>query len=459
MFTEIDKLQYKVAEKGKISSKEKNFNLLAVPFIKKLLFWKAFPCSIQTFILLVLFGFIIMGWGVYTPEGLDQELFAKSNIVCLVIWGIWWPMMIWIVVILGRLWCMICPLEMMSRIGAKIGQLLKIKKLSINRPVKSGYIIVSLYAAIQLLAAGTGLHYVPAYTALFLFSLIAFSMVIGLIFKSGSFCKGFCPIAMTLNAYSRGSMLAVRASSGEKCEECRTKNCMRPTGNRSIFKSDGGCPVNIYPPQLKSNKDCLLCGRCLKSCTSGNMQLLLRLPFSKKDQRQKSVSWALTFFIMMDSGFVLSEICEEWDLTDKIFMAVPQYFLNYFNLKGYSGWIEGLWALFIFPLFLWTLTGLFLKSIGVLKSIIHSWRSFALRAVIITSSLHLMKSLIRFSEWSAFFPYALKGPWEINNPEPLSSSVSFYPEPLFNWFVVLSISITILCFALYFFILEKHIGE
>ncbi|MGE5351424.1 MAG: 4Fe-4S binding protein [Acidobacteriota bacterium] len=456
MFTGIDKLEYKLKKRSKSKLKERKLNLLEVPAVKKMLFWKAFPYSIQITILLFLIGFIVMGWGVYTPAGQDEELFAKSNIVCMVIWGIWWPIMIWTVVIWGRLWCMVCPLEMMSRIGGWIGQLLKIKKLAISKPVKSGFIIVSLYALIQLLASGTGLHFVPAYTALFLVCLITYSMIIGLVFKNGSFCKGFCPIAMTLNAYSRGSMLAVRASSEDKCAECKSKSCIKPAENKSIFNAGGGCPANIYPPQLKSNKDCLLCGRCLKSCKSGNMQLLLRRPFSKTDQRQKRASWALTLFIMMDSGFVISEVCEEWDLTDKIFMAVPQSFLNFFNLQGYSGWIEGIWALLIFPLFLWTFTGVILKSIGVVKSVIHPWRSFALRAVIISSSLHLIKSLIRFSEWSAFFPYALHDPRGIRNTSAFQSGVLSYPQSAFNQFFILAVSIGILCFALYFFIREKH---
>ncbi|MGE5430646.1 MAG: 4Fe-4S binding protein [Syntrophomonadaceae bacterium] len=459
MFTEIEKLEYKTAERSKRSNKENKFNLLDIPVIKKLLLAKAFPYAIQTVILLVLIGFILLGRGVYTPEGQDVELFAKSNIVCMVIWGIWWPLMIWTVVIFGRLWCMICPLELMSRIGGKIGLLLRIKTFSISRPVKAGFIIVGLYALIQLLAAGTGLHYVPAYTALFLTCLITFAMIIGVVFKSGTFCRGFCPIAMTLNAYSRGSMLAVRAGSANKCAECKAKSCIRTSENKSIFKSGGGCPVNLYPPHLKSNKDCVLCGQCIKSCKSSNMQLLIRLPFNKKDRREKRASWAFTLFIMIDSGFVLGEICEQWDFTDKIFMAVPEYFMNYFNFQGYSGWIEGVWTLFIFPLLLWTIMGIFLKSTGGLKSIIHSWRAFAFRAVIIFSSLHLIKSFLRFAEWSAFLPYAVKDPRGINNAKAFSSGALLYPQSVFNPFIILAISIVILCFALYFFLREKHTGN
>lgn len=203
----------------------------------------------------------------------------------------------------------------------------------------------------------------------------------------------------------------------------------------------------------------MLCAQCIKACEPGNMQLLLRHPFSKKDRREKRASWALTIFVMIDSGFVLGEICEQWALTDKLFMTVPQYIMNYFSWQDYSGWGEGIWTLFIFPLVLWAFSGIALKSIGAVKSIMHWWRSFAFRAVIIFSSLHLIKSLLRFTEWSAFLPYALKHAGGINKARAINSGILTSPQSIFNQYAVLVISSGILCFALYFFIREKHLGN
>lgn len=147
------------------------YNLLNIKIIKNLIVWKGFPYSFQALMLLVFISLIFIGWQVYTPENINDKLFAKTNIVTLVIWGIWWPLMVWFAGTMGRVWCMICPLELVSNITERLSQKLGVKHKPLSKWIRSGAIIVFLYALIQLLIAGIHIHRIPA---CFFFSCIIF---------------------------------------------------------------------------------------------------------------------------------------------------------------------------------------------------------------------------------------------------------------------------------------------
>ncbi|MGE5410284.1 MAG: 4Fe-4S binding protein [Clostridiales bacterium] len=455
MFIEIEKTAFKRSDKQIVTHSYK-YDLQRIPAIKKLLLWKAFPYLLQLTIFIVLVGLIIMSWGLYSPDDNNVKLFSQLNIVCLIIWGLWWPLMIWVAVLLGRLWCMVCPLEFISKLSEKLGKLLKINRFKISRAVRSGIVILCLYFFVQLLVAGTDLHHVPAFTAFFLAGLISFAIVIGLFFKEDTFCSGFCPIALTLNTYSRGGMLAIRADSKDKCKTCRERNCATGFRSNKIF-SGKSCPGKIYPALLESNKDCLLCGQCIKNCSSGNMKLFFRFPFSTNDIREKAASWVITLFIMIDSGFVIGELAEQWPTADKAVMAIPELVSEYLGLQTYSAWIEGIWTLLVFPLLLWTIFGLSLKIAGKSGSISDAWRNFALRAVIIFSAGHLIKSLLKVTESLSYITYAIKDPKGLNNLKAISSGVFSKPDHILSPVSTIILCLIIISFAIFFTIREQYI--
>ncbi|MDP4175300.1 MAG: hypothetical protein Q8933_15100 [Bacteroidota bacterium] len=455
MFIEKEKTAFRISDKQDITSTYK-YDLQRIPAIKKLLLWKAFPYSIQLTIFTVLIGFIIMSWGLHSPDDNNAKLFSQLNIVCLIIWGLWWPLMIWAAVLFGRLWCMVCPLEFISKLSEKLGQLLNINRFKISRTVRSGVVILCLYFFVQLLVAGTDLHHVPAFTAFFLAGLISLAIVIGLFFKEDAFCSGFCPIALTLNTYSRGGMLAIRADSKDKCKTCRERSCATGFKSNNIF-SGKSCPAKIYPAALESSKDCLLCGQCIKNCNSENMSLFFRLPFSRNDIREKAASWVITLFIMIDSGFVLGELAEQWPSADKLVMAVPEFVSEYFGLQAFSAWIEGFWTLLVFPLLLWTIFGLSLKIAGKSRSISGAWRNFALRAVIIFSAGHLIKSLLKITESLSYITYAIKDPEGLSNLKAISSGVFSKPDPILSPVSTIILCLIIISFAIFFAIREQYI--
>jgi len=457
----IDKCKFDTTTNSSTSTTTPNilnngYDLLNIKLIKNLIDWKGFPYTFQAIMLLVFIGLIFIGWQVYTPKGINDKLFAKTNIVTLVIWGIWWPLMVWFAVTMGRVWCMICPLELVSNITERLSRKLGFKQSGISKWIRGGAVIVFLYALIQLLVAGINLHRIPAYTSFFLIGLLTLSAFVGFFFKDRAFCTGFCPIGMLLNAYGRGGMIAVRAGSGNTCQGCTGKDCIMAC-NRNKLDSRS-CPSLLNPPKLNSNKDCLVCGQCIKSCEPDNMQLLLRKPFNKKDSREEKASLALTIFIMLVSGFVTSELTTEWKAANDIFIAIPEYVTNLTELHSVTGFIEGFWAIIIFPLLLWTFFGLITILTKDADSITDAWRRLALPLVIIISVGHLTKAVAKLNTWIGYVPNSIPNLKAENNSILLAGNNNQITA-LFSTATVSIIGILLLTIALSYSIRETKIKD
>ena len=175
--------------------------------------WAGFPYAFQAALLAVFVGLAMMSWRVTAPAGVSDKLFAKSNLTQLFVWGLGWPAMVWIAVLLGRAWCAICPLELVANLGERAGRRLGVRQGKLGRRLRSGALIVVLYALLQMLVAGVYLHRVPAYTSVFLWSTLVGAGLVGLLFRDRAFCRGFCPVGTLLNAYGRGGMLVIRPGS------------------------------------------------------------------------------------------------------------------------------------------------------------------------------------------------------------------------------------------------------
>ena len=110
-------------------------NLLRFRPVLALVRWAAFPALLQVVILLIFVGLAILGWGHYTPKGVNAKLYAKTNLVNLTIWGLWWPAIVWVTFLLGRAWCIVCPLELVSTHAEKLGTILGLAR----RPLATGW--------------------------------------------------------------------------------------------------------------------------------------------------------------------------------------------------------------------------------------------------------------------------------------------------------------------------------
>ena len=125
-------------------------NLLRYRPLRRLFGWSGFPYAFQSVMLVVFVCLAIVSWQQFAPAGVADKLFAKTNLAQLLIWGLWWPAMVWVAVLLGRAWCMVCPLELVANVSERLGRACGIRQRVLGKWLRTGSLIVVLYAAIPM---------------------------------------------------------------------------------------------------------------------------------------------------------------------------------------------------------------------------------------------------------------------------------------------------------------------
>lgn len=402
-------------------------NLLHFKPVRALLRWAGFPYVFQGVMLVVLVTLAVLSWQQFAPDGVADSLYAKTNLVQLLIWGLWWPAMVWAAVSLGRAWCSVCPLELVANVSERVSRRIGVPQQVLGKRLRSGAVIVVLYAVIQMLVAGIHLHRVPAYTSFFLFGLVGASAMVGFLFKDRAFCRGFCPVGLLLGTYGRGGMLAVRHDSTEACDDCTSHDCVLACHHTRW--QGRSCPSLLNPARLNSNRDCLICGQCIKACQPDNMQLLLRRPFPVTDAREGLASWPVVLFVMLVSGFVSYEVCTEWPAARAAFLWAPEQTSALLGLQVDNGWLKGVWMLFFYPTILWSFLAGVIRLLGGAQGLPEAARRLALPLVVVIAAGHMAKGLAKFASWGPFLPQALSEPEGTDTSLMISGGSIPSPEP------------------------------
>lgn len=432
-------------------------NLLRLAPIRVVFLSCFFPYVLQAVLLGLFISLAVLGWDLFAPDGIASKQFAKTNLVNLLIWGLWWPAMVWGAVFFGRIWCAICPLELVANATERLGRFTRVPQRTLSRWLQSGVLILVLYTLIQMLVAGAELHRIPAYTSIFLWSLLATAAVIGFLYKDRAFCRGFCPVGLLLSAYGRGSMLAVRPVGPEPCSSCPGKDC-----REGVFRTrldSRSCPSLLNPARLNDNADCLTCGQCMKICPPSNMGLFLRRPFHQSDARQKTASWPITLFIMIVSGFVTYELFSEWKAAQAVYLWVPHTIAEASGLGTYGGWIKGCWMLLVVPLVLWLILGAIVTLFRGDRKLGEAWRRLALPLAVVIAGGHMAKGLAKISSWGGYLPMALSEPRGTETAAAITAGTLDKPASLMPLFWVSVLSLTLLVVLTYFSLRESRLAD
>jgi NAD-dependent dihydropyrimidine dehydrogenase PreA subunit len=111
----------------------------------------------------------------------------------------------------------------------------------------------------------------PQGTAILLLGLLVAGMVMAAVYKGRAFCRYICPIGALCGLYSMTSVTELRSRGTDSCQGC-DKQCFRGDG------SVEGCPLYQYTRTMDTNRNCNLCGQCVKSCPHGAVEWKLRTP-------------------------------------------------------------------------------------------------------------------------------------------------------------------------------------
>ena len=194
---------------------------------------------------------------------------AKSAAIVLT-WGYWEPIFVLSLFFFSRSWCTVCPIGspiyFMSR---RIGLKKKVPQFLRNYGI---YLSAVGIAAIFWAESTWHMYISPRPTGLLLLTVLLMALFISMVFERRTWCRYLCPLGAIAGFFSRCSVIELRSNYHICNKECIKHDCY--VGN----EKEAGCPLLHGPFSLRTNKDCILCGNCVRICPNNSLALNLRIP-------------------------------------------------------------------------------------------------------------------------------------------------------------------------------------
>jgi hypothetical protein len=430
-----------------MASESSNFrwNLLASPSVMRVVRSRLFPYALQLAALAVFVLLVVNGLRTGGPESYDAALtktLRKTNLTTLVVWGLWWPGVILATIALGRVWCTVCPMELVGNLLNRLGRAAGLSRWELPGWIRAGFAALLAYVVLQLLVAGFEVHRAPLYTASILLGLLTLTALAGLLFREPrAFCKGFCPANLLLDVYSRLSMVRLRKSSDRLCAECVSKDCVRADCRDKLDARS--CPSFLRPSDLDEDDACVLCFQCAKICPHDNIGFGVRARHLA-DRIARALPLPIALFVFIDAGFVSHELCEEVRAADRLFHYVPETMAALFGAPGALCWFEALWFLAIFPTIILGIMWLAALATRARYPLGTFMARTALFLVPVSATGHAIKCVFKMNGWSTWLPGALKDPTGLQTAQAIASKTIQAPGLLLPGDIASLMMITVL---------------
>lgn len=377
-------------------------------FNKQLTKWY-FPVILKYVSLLAYIALIISGLMAYSTDAEFLKYLRNTNIGNLIVWSYWWPAIIFLAVFFGRIWCMVCPVEVITTFFAKIG-------LKRKRPqwLLSGWAITIFYIIILLVGIqGFSIHRNPFFMSIYLLVIVGVSIIVGSVYEKNTFCRYVCPVGYLLGLYSRLSVIGWRVKNKNVCDTCKDKSCINKKYQYNLnLKS---CGVDLYPANINDNSDCILCAGCLKTCATYQSVKINERPnpqitylgFAKDLFQLKPLKIAEMVFVLVVSGFVISEIWSEWSVTDSILGVIPGAVNKFISVKTtiLAGFVEGIIIFLLLPVILWMLPYIVARLSGLSLKLKDYLLNYGISFIPIIAAAHLDKAILKTTSRLPYFEH------------------------------------------------------
>ncbi len=381
--------------------------------ITRLLRLTWFPLGAQILTLGVFVLLIIGGLAANTGDMTYAKVLRNTNVANLIVWSYWWPLIILLAVFFGRVWCMVCPMELATTLAAKVG-------LRRKPPVffRSGWVITAFYILILFIGIHTlAIHRVPFRMAIYMMFLFVAAIASGLLFSRNTFCAHVCPVGHLLGFYARLAPFGWGVKDKSVCRTCKDKSCV---SNKTAYKLQGhSCGVALYPGKLEDNTQCLLCGQCLKACDRNNPGFetrpnpgWFRRRWFKDMLELNPFTAAQVAFCLVVSGFVIYEVFTEWSVTKDLLLWLPVSIEQAFGAGGTwgSGLVESLTLFVGLPALLWFLPFAMFRLVGGRLLIGEYLLRFGIAFIPIMAAAHSIKALLKMTSRIPYWQYAVFDP-------------------------------------------------
>lgn len=211
---------------------------------------------------MLLLAIAVMMDGFFGPQ------ITPLNLAGVLPWIHWRALSILALLVVGNVFCMICPFTFVRDIGRRVMP----AKWRWPRALRTKWLAGALLLLYLWAYEALSLWNSPWATAWIVAGYFLGALIIDGLFRGATFCKYVCPIGQFNFVSSLMSPREVRVRSAAVCKSCQTHDCIR--GNETAR----GCELYLFQPKKVGNLDCTFCLDCVKACPHDNVSVLPVLP-------------------------------------------------------------------------------------------------------------------------------------------------------------------------------------
>jgi polyferredoxin len=237
------------------------FNLLRLQTVRSFLSNSLFPVLPRSVV--GIFFVLVLALLFFGPTT------AEENLGLTLSWVVGWPLLIFSFFFLARTWCSICGLSVPGWIAQAV--------LKPERPTPhlirqySGWIMTFLCIFLFWIETAYNAYHSPRFTGWIIFSITMSSLFFSMFFKRRVWCRYLCPLGAINALFAMPSIVELRSNAHMCMNRCIDHLCYIGS------EKTAGCPMFRHPFQVDNNRDCILCGQCIKNCKLNSIHLNLRL--------------------------------------------------------------------------------------------------------------------------------------------------------------------------------------
>lgn len=171
----------------------------------------------------------------------------------------------------------------------------------------------------------------------------------------------------------------------------------------------------MYPANITDNFNCILCAGCRKTCSKYQLLPNTKQPnpyfqhigFAKDLLQLKSLRMSEMIFVLIVSGFVISEIWSEWSVTDAYLSFLPNQIIKPLAIehKFLTGILEGTEIFVFVPFIVWLLPYIFSRLAGAAIKFKEYLLNYGIAFIPIIAAAHLAKAILKTTSRLPYFEH------------------------------------------------------
>lgn len=226
-------------------------------FVRTLLTSNSLLRTVQA-VMVTLFLYAIYS-AVTGPAAPPGQGAPQTNFGTVMFFSLWWsPVMILSLLLLGRVWCAVCPL---GAIATQLQRFSKNRRFPMANAKRLGVsallLSVILFTVARLPLYKFGVASTPVKAGWYFLAFLVAAALVTLVFERRAWCRYVCPVTAAMSAVSK----------------------LSPVEFRHASESGVACPTAEYrSAYLSTDHRCVYCLKCTQTQPEAPVRLRLRLP-------------------------------------------------------------------------------------------------------------------------------------------------------------------------------------